>query len=58
MDIANKGWKYGKALLNIAVGASAVVGSAYVFSRITEKQQEETRLDRLEQLVKEVKGEK
>jgi len=58
MDIGNKSRKYGSVLLNIALGASAVVGGAYVVSRITEKQESESRLDRLEQMLKEVKEEK
>lgn len=58
MDIANKSRKYGRALFNIALGASAVVGGAYVVSRIKEKQEGETRLDRLEQILKEIKEEK
>lgn len=58
MDIGNKGKKYGSALLNIALGASTVVGGAYIFSRIREKQEGETRLDRLEQILKEIREEK
>ena len=44
--------------LRVAAGAVAVVGGAYVFSRIREKQESETRLDRLEQIVEEVSKEK
>lgn len=58
MEWRNKSRKYGSALLNISLGASAVVGSAYILSRITEKQEGETRLERLEQILKEAKGEK
>lgn len=58
MDIGNKGKKYGSALLNIALGASTVVGGAYLFSRIKEKQEGETRLDRLEQILKDIREEK
>ena len=45
---------YFKAFLNIALGAGAVVGGAYVFSRIKEKQDTETRLERMEQIVEEI----
>lgn len=58
MEWGHKGKNYGKALLNIALGASTVVGGAYVFSRIREKQETETRLERLEQILKEFRGEK
>lgn len=57
METENKTIKYGKALLNIALGASTVVGGAYLVSRVTEKQETETRLDRLEQILKEAVGE-
>lgn len=58
MDMGNKSKRYGSALLNIALGASTVVGGAYIISRITEKQEAETRLERLEQILKEARGEK
>jgi len=44
--------------LRVAAGAGTVVGGAYIFSRIKEKQETETRLDRLEQIVEEVSKEK
>ncbi len=49
--------KYLRPVLNIALGAGAVVGGAYVVSRIREKQDTETRLDRLEQMVESLSGE-
>lgn len=57
METANKTKKYIGSFLNIALGAGAVVGGAYIFSRIKEKQDTETRLDRLEQIVKELSEE-
>lgn len=35
----------------VAVGAGAVVGASYIVSRIKEKQESESRLERLEQIV-------
>lgn len=49
---------YGRTFLNIALGAGTVVGGAYLFSRIKEKQEAETRLSRLEQIVEQLSNEK
>lgn len=46
--------RYAGTLLTLAAGAGAVVGGAYVVSRIKEKQDTETRLERMEQLVEEL----
>jgi len=51
METKNKTKRYASAILNIALGASAVVGGAYVFSRMKEKQDTETRLERMEQIL-------
>ena len=40
-----------KPILNILFGAGAVVGGVYIYSRIKEKQETETRLDRMEQMI-------
>lgn len=50
--------KYLRPVMNIALGAGAVVGGAYVVSRIKEKQDTETRLDRLEQMIESLSEEK
>jgi hypothetical protein len=44
--------------LNIAAGAGTVMGGAYVFSRLREKQAADTRLDRLEQMIEELSKDK
>jgi len=49
--VAGKGRKYLDSALRVALGAGAVFGSAYVLSRIKERQAMETRLNRLEQMV-------
>jgi hypothetical protein len=51
MRWGGKGRKYLDSVLRVALGAGTVLGSAYVFSRIKERQAMETRLDRLEQMV-------
>lgn len=50
--------EYVRTFLNIALGAGTVVGGAYLFSRIKEKQETETRLSRLEQIVEQLSKEK
>lgn len=46
-----KAKKYLNSLLNIALGAGAVIGGSYVFSRLKEKQDTETRLEKMEQIL-------
>jgi hypothetical protein len=50
--------QYLRTVFNIALGAGTVVGGAYLFSRIKEKQESETRLSRLEQIVEQLSKEK
>ena len=50
--------QYLRTVLNIALGAGTVVGGAYLFTRIKEKQETETRLSRLEQIVEQLSKEK
>lgn len=38
--------EYVRTFLNIALGAGTVVGGAYLFSRVKEKQETETRMER------------
>lgn len=49
-----KAKKYLNSLINIALGAGAVIGGTYVFSRLKEKQDTETRLQRMEQILDEL----
>lgn len=56
--IAMRPAEYVRTFLNIALGAGTVVGGAYLFSRIKEKQEGETRLSRLEQIVERLSKEK
>lgn len=46
--------KYLRTFLNIAAGAGAVIGGTYIFSRLKEKQNTETRLERMEQILEEI----
>jgi len=49
---------YARTAMSLGLGAGAIVGGAYIFSRIREKQETETRLERLEQIVEKLSGEK
>ena len=51
MSIVNKTRTYLGSLLSIAGGAGAVLVGAYIFSRIKERQETETRLERIEQIL-------
>lgn len=51
MSIINKTRTYLGSLLSIAGGAGAVLVGAYIFSRIKERQETETRLERMEQIL-------
>lgn len=58
MEMGNRTKKYLGTFLNIAIGAGTVLGGAYIFSRIREKQEVETRLDRLEQILEQFSKDK
>ncbi len=49
--------RYMKNLLSIMAGAGTVIGGVYIFSRLKEKQDTETRLERMEQILEEIKPE-
>ncbi len=51
MSIINKTRTYLGSLVSIAGGAGAVLVGAYIFSRIKEKQEKETRMERIEQIL-------
>jgi hypothetical protein len=51
MGFPSYGIKYLGTALRLALGAGSVLGGAYLVSRINERQNLETRLDRLEQMV-------
>ncbi|BBO17167.1 conserved hypothetical protein [Candidatus Brocadia pituitae] len=51
MSIINKTRTYAGSLLTIAGGVGAVMAGAYLFSRIRERQEKETRLERMEQIL-------
>jgi hypothetical protein len=53
-DMANKGFRYLGNALKITLGAGAVLGGSYLFSRISEKQDTESSLSRLEQMLEEL----
>lgn len=48
------GMKYFGNALKVTLGAGAVLGGAYLFSRIKEKQNAETSLSRVEQMLEEL----
>jgi|YNPBryunderm2012_1023409.scaffolds.fasta_scaffold02239_5 hypothetical protein len=54
METKNKAKGYFRTFLNIAAGAGSVIGGAYIFSRLKEKQNTEARLERMEQIVEEI----
>ncbi len=54
METKNKARSYLKTFLNIFAGAGAVVGGAYILSRIKEKQDTEIRLERMEQIIEKI----
>jgi hypothetical protein len=51
MGFPSYGINYLGTALRLALGAGGVLGGAYLVSRINERQNLETRLDRLEQMV-------
>ncbi|MBF8278106.1 MAG: hypothetical protein FJ266_14720 [Planctomycetes bacterium] len=57
MSIINKTRTYLGSLLSIAGGAGAVIVGAYIFSRIKERQETETRLERMEQMLEKLSEE-
>jgi hypothetical protein len=56
MDLHLKTSHYLRGALSVAVGAGAVLGAGYLFSRIKEKQSDEGVLSRLEQILEETAG--
>lgn len=54
METKNKAKNYFRTFLHLAAGAGPVIGGAYIFSRLKEKQNTETRLERMEQIVEEI----
>ncbi len=53
MDLHLKTGHYLRGALSVAVGAGAVLGAGYLFSRIKEKQSDDGVLSRLEQILEE-----
>jgi hypothetical protein len=53
----NRTRRYLKGFFGVAAGAGAVLGAAYLYSRIKEKQNAETRLERIEQIIDELSKE-
>lgn len=49
--MAETGRNYLSVALKIALGAGAVLGTAYLFSRLQEKRDVEERLDRMERMI-------
>jgi hypothetical protein len=48
MERGNRGRRYFRTALSVALGAGAALGGAFLVSRVTEKQGAETRMGRLE----------
>ena len=55
-NMARKGKRYLGNALKITLGAGTVLGGSYLFSRIREKQDTESSLSRLEQMMEELSG--
>ncbi len=53
MDLHLKTGHYLRGALSVTLGAGAVLGAGYLFSRIKEKQSDESVLSRLEQILEE-----
>lgn len=56
MEKNTRGSRYAGTLLSLVLGAGAVVGGAYVVSRLREKQEAETRLERMERMLDDICG--
>lgn len=54
-EMKNKAKSYAGSFLKVALGAGAVIGGAYVVSRVKEKQDTEIRLERMEQILDEIR---
>jgi hypothetical protein len=54
METENKFKDYFMTLLNITVGAGAVIVGTYLLSRVKEKQNTEKRLERMEQIIEKI----
>jgi hypothetical protein len=50
----HKSKRYLRSSLSVLLGAGATLGGSFLISRIREKQNVETRLDRLEQMLEQV----
>jgi len=57
METKNRAKGYLDKFLKVALGAGTVVGGAYVYSRLKEKQAVETRLERMGQIIDEISKE-
>jgi hemerythrin superfamily protein len=54
METKSRTKTYLSSFIKVALGAGAVVGGAYVFSRVKEKQDTEVRLERMEQILDDI----
>ena len=54
MRAMNKNKRYLRSGLSVLLGAGATLGGSFLISRLREKQNVETRLDRLEQMLEQV----
>ena len=54
MRAMNKNKRYLRSGLSVLLGAGATLGGSFLVSRLREKQNVETRLDRLEQMLEQV----
>ena len=54
MRAMNKNKRYVRSGLSVLLGAGATLGGSFLVSRLREKQNVETRLDRLEQMLEQV----
>jgi hypothetical protein len=54
METSSKSKRYLGSFLNVALGAGAVISGAYIFSRLKDKRDVETRLERMEQILEKI----
>jgi hypothetical protein len=58
MSMKHRGLGYLRSGLTVLLGAGATLGTTFLISRLKEKQDTETRMDRLEQMIDDLGGTK
>jgi hypothetical protein len=58
MSMKHTGLRYLRSGLTVLLGAGATLGTSFLISRLKEKQEAESRMDRLEQMIDDLGGTK